>query len=76
MLSATEVDARRELLGESAELGALARRLAERAGPLLARRPVLPSHKALLSSDGGVCPDDGAPLVFDPWSPAEHRCWF
>ena len=30
--------------------------------------------KALLSMDGGVCPDDGAPLEFDPWSPAEHRC--
>jgi hypothetical protein len=74
VLSATEVDARRELLGESADLGALARRLAERAGLLLARRPVLPPHKALLSSDGGVCPDDGAPLVFDPWSPSEHRC--
>src|SRR2546427_9622707 len=26
------------------------------------------------STDGGVCPDDGAPLVFDPWSPHAHRC--
>src|SRR5207248_919142 len=30
--------------------------------------------KALLSVDGGVCPDDGTTLAFDPWSPAEHRC--
>ena len=31
----------------------------ERAAPLLARPPVIPPHKALLSADGGVCPDDG-----------------
>ena len=30
--------------------------------------------KALLSVDGGFCPDDGTVLAFDPWSPAEHRC--
>ncbi len=74
MLTAAELDARRELLGESADLAALARRLAERAAPLLARPPIIPSAKALLTADGGVCPDDGAPLEFDPWSPAAHRC--
>jgi len=30
--------------------------------------------KALLSQDGGVCPDDGSALAFDPWSPEAHRC--
>ena len=74
MLSAGEVDARRELLGGSADLAALARRLAEGAAPLLARLPVVPTVKALLSADGGVCPDDGTALAFDPWSPAAHRC--
>ena len=43
-------------------------RLAERAAPLIARPPAVPTHKALLSADGGVCPDDGAALEFDPWS--------
>ena len=34
-----------------------------------------PAHvKALLSRDGGTCPDDGTPLDFDPWSAHEHRC--
>jgi len=74
VLSAAELDVRRELLGESGDLAALARRLAERAAPLLARMPVIPSHKALLTADGGACPDDGTPLEFDPWSPAAHRC--
>ena len=74
MLTADQLDARRELLGSSPDLGALARRLAERAAPLLARLPDVPAAKALLSADGGICPDEGAPLVFDPWSPAAHRC--
>src|SRR2546422_3396219 len=37
--------------------------LTERAAPVLARMPHVPEAKALLSTDGGVCPDDGAPLV-------------
>jgi hypothetical protein len=74
MLTAADLDARRDLLGASADLAALARRLAERAAPLLARPLAIPRHKALLSADGGVCPDDGAALEFDPWSPAAHRC--
>ena len=74
MLSAPELEARRALLGASPELAALARRLTERTAPLLARRPVVPSDKALLSADGGVCPADRAALAFDPWSPSAHRC--
>ena len=74
MLTASDLDARRELLGESADLAGLARRLADRAAPLLARPLAVPRHKALLSTDGGICPDDGATLEFDPWSPSSHRC--
>jgi len=74
VLSVGEIDARRELLGGSADLAALARRLAEGAAPLLARAPVVPAAKALLSADGGICPDDGTALAFDPWSPGAHRC--
>src|SRR5688572_31034763 len=36
--------------------------------------PRLPEHKALLSTDGGICPDDGTALAFDPRSPRAHRC--
>jgi hypothetical protein len=48
--------------------------LRERAAPLLARAPLIPRVKALLSSNGGVCPEDGAPLRFDPWSAEQHSC--
>src|SRR5688500_17162382 len=42
--------------------------------PLAAAPPVMPLEKARLSRAGGTCPHDGARLVFDPWSPHEHRC--
>jgi Heparinase II/III-like protein/Alginate lyase/Carbohydrate family 9 binding domain-like len=74
VLSAAELQRRREVLDESADLTALARRLEARVAPVIARAPMISPHKALLSSDGGVCPDDGVALVFDPWSPAGHRC--
>ncbi len=74
MLSLDRLEARRAALASSAELQALAARIARRAEPLLRRLPEIPSAKALLSVDGGICPDDGAPLEFDPWSPQEHRC--
>lgn len=53
---------------------ALLGRLTERAQPVLDKMPPVPRIKALLSSDGGVCPRDGSALVFDPWSPRQHRC--
>ena len=74
MLTASDLDLRRETVGASADLGELARRLMQRAAPLLERAPFQPTHKALLSTDGGVCPEDGATLIFDPWSPDRHRC--
>ena len=36
--------------------------------------PVVPRVKAFLSRDGGVCPDCGGALGFDPWSPERHTC--
>ncbi len=74
MVTAEELEGRAELIGTSAELQALHARLTERAGPLLDRMPVVPTVKALLSRDGGVCAADGTALVFDPWSPEVHRC--
>src|SRR6266704_1474434 len=74
MVTAERLAARRDEVARSADLAALLAHLTERAAPLLARMPHVPEQKALLSSDGGVCPDDGTPLAFDPWSPREHRC--
>ena len=41
---------------------------------MLDRQPSIPTVKALLSVDGGICPRDGIALEFDPWSPDAHRC--
>ncbi|HEX3926694.1 MAG TPA: heparinase II/III family protein [Gemmatimonadales bacterium] len=65
---------RRDEIAASPDLSALYARLVERAAPVLERMPVIPTVKALLSRDGGVCPDDGTPLRFDPWSPDQHVC--
>lgn len=74
MLSAEEIAARRHDIGGSADLEALLQRLSQRAQPVLERMPPVPLVKAMLTADGGVCPDDGTRLEFDPWSPTEHRC--
>ena len=74
MLTAEELDQRRAQIETMPELAALLERLVERAEPLLKNMPAVPELKALLTADGGVCPDDGTRLEFDPWSPAVHRC--
>ncbi len=74
MVTAERLAARRDTIAGSPDLQALLARLTERAGPVLARAPHIPDAKALLSMDGGVCPEDARPLVFDPWSPSAHRC--
>ena len=74
MVTAEELAARREQIAAAPDLAALLAHVRERAAPLLARLPPVPDSKALLSIDGGVCPEDGAGLAFDPWSPTEHRC--
>src|SRR5439155_1035676 len=64
----------RQAIAGSSDLQALLAHLVARAAPLLERLPPIPTVKALLSADGGICPDDGAALEFDPWSPHQHRC--
>ncbi|MGZ8398775.1 MAG: heparinase II/III domain-containing protein, partial [Gemmatimonadales bacterium] len=74
MLTAEELEQRRSEIDAAPELSALLQRLVERAAPVLERMPPVPQSKALLTADGGVCPDDGTRLEFDPWSPNTHRC--
>ena len=74
MVTADELAARRAAIAQAPELQALLAHLHQRAAPVLEHLPPLPRAKALLSMDGGVCPDDGATLAFDPWSPGAHRC--
>ncbi|HUF36744.1 MAG TPA: heparinase II/III family protein, partial [Gemmatimonadales bacterium] len=74
MLTGEQLAERREIIAGSADLQALQATIVRRAAPLLQRMPVIPPAKALLSADGGLCPQDAAMLEFDPWSPRAHRC--
>jgi len=74
MVVAEEIEARREEIAGAADLSAQLERLIEQAQRFLEQRPRIPQWKAQLSTDGGVCPKDGAPLLFDPWHPESHRC--
>ncbi len=65
---------RADAVRRSHDLTGLAERLARLARPLLERPIYFPEAKAQLSQDGGICPVDGGPLAFDPWSPDEHTC--
>lgn len=71
---ADELGRRRATVQSDATLRALADRLRRFAEPLLNGEPVFPAEKPLLSRDGGVCPRDGARLLFDPLSPRRHAC--
>jgi Heparinase II/III-like protein len=74
VLTADQIQVRREEVKRSPDLMALLHRLSERARPVLDRLPVVPEYKAELTADGGVCSADGTRLEFDPWEPGEHRC--
>ncbi len=74
MLSSPELAARRQAIAGSADLTALLERLSEQARPVLARPVEIPAAKALLTADGGACPEDGTALDYDPWSPSAHAC--
>ena len=74
MVTADEIRARRDVISGSRDLQGLLAHLRAAAQPLIERAPAFPEHKALLSTDGGMCADDGAVLIFDPWSPDRHRC--
>lgn len=74
MLTGEAIVRRREIIAKSADLQASLQRLGRRVAPVLERSPQIPTGKALLTADGGVCPDDAVALEFDPWSPASHHC--
>lgn len=74
MLSGEELAGRQQEIAGAPELSALLRGLMNRARPLIERALPSPPLKALLTADGGMCPDDGGRLEFNPWSSAEHRC--
>ena len=74
MVTAEALAQRAQEVRGSVDLTALLAHLRERARPLLARMPIIPEQKALLTVDGGFCPDDGTALTFDPWNATEHRC--
>ena len=71
---AGDLDARAAALRASPALAGLAARLTRLLGPLATEAPFIPEDKALLARDGGVCPDDGSRLRFDPDAPFLHRC--
>lgn len=74
MVTADELEARAAIIAGSADLEALLRGMQRRAARTVREMPCVPQVKALLSQDGGVCPDDGTQLLFDPWEPTAHRC--
>ena len=74
MVTAEQLAARRTEIAGSADLQGLARHVAMRNARVIERLPPIPEVKALLSVDGGRCPEDGTALVFDPWSPDDHAC--
>ncbi len=74
MLTSEELSALTAALPADADRVRLLATLRERAAPLLARPPIIPRVKALLSRNGGICPADGTPLRFDPWSEDRHIC--
>lgn len=74
MLTIEAIERRRDLVGVDPGLQALAGTVRARVARLASAMPPVPGVKAMLSRDGGVCPDDKVALVFDPWSPDSHRC--
>jgi hypothetical protein len=74
VLTGEALAGRGEAIQQAPDLAGLARRLATRAALITARGPVVPDLKGMLTADGGFCPVDRTPLVFDPWSPQAHRC--
>ena len=74
MLTSEELESLKGRIVGDADLTRLRETLAARSERVLREMPPVPRVKAFLSRDGGVCPLDGAPLAFDPWSPDRHRC--
>ena len=62
------------LRAPGASLGSLAASLLGDLRAVLERPIDIRSAKAMLSRDGGRCPDHGVPLEFDPFEAHDHRC--
>jgi len=60
--------------GNGHVLSLLADGLTLELSPLKTRHAPIPEQKARLTRIGGRCPIHGSLLLFDPWSPHEHRC--
>ncbi len=74
MLTADELSQRRAEISSASDLTAGVAAMEHRLARLLEQSPPFPETKAMLSVDGGVCPEDATALIFDPWSPRDHRC--
>jgi hypothetical protein len=75
LISDEAIAARREALRRrDASLGPLAASLLQDLEAATRRTIAIPNDKAMLSRDGGRCPEHGVPLDFDPFAPREHRC--
>lgn len=74
MLTADELSHRRTEMPGAADLAGGVTAMERRLARLLEEAPPMPVAKAMLSVDGGICPDDATALIFDPWSPRDHRC--
>ena len=73
LVEAGELTARRLVVSDA--LAPLATSLRADLAPLLATTEIwLPPEKSRLTRTGGRCPVHGASLVFDPFTPREHRC--
>jgi hypothetical protein len=74
MLTMDELDGVRSGLPDDPDRTSLLSTLQRRAEAVISSMPHVPRVKALLSRDGGFCPEDGAGLRFDPWTPQQHTC--
>jgi hypothetical protein len=74
LVSPDALEQRRAAAAASRDLTALKARLSGEVGEFAARALYVPESKALLSRWGSLCKDDGAELLFDPWSPHAQRC--
>jgi hypothetical protein len=74
MLTTDELSQRRADISGAADMAGGVAAMESRLARLLEEPPPFPDVKAMLSVDGGVCPDDATALAFDPWSPRDHHC--
>ncbi|HEU4829731.1 MAG TPA: heparinase II/III family protein [Gemmatimonadales bacterium] len=74
MVTTEELETRAAMVAGNADLESLLAAMQRRGARTVLEMPHVPQVKALLSQDGGVCPEDGTQLLFDPWAPADHLC--